>query len=124
MKPRRTARISDTEREIMKLLWANGPMTAGAILSELTREKVWKTQTVYVLLRRLSDKGFVKVDRESQPYIFTATMSEAESLAKSSQNSFFSLVASFIDSDSVTAEDIDALSSLIEAKKRDLEGKK
>lgn len=124
MKPRRTARISDTERDIMKLLWANGPMTAGAILSELSEVKTWKTQTVYVLLRRLTEKGFVKVDREAQPYQFSATMTEAESLAKTSHNSIFSLVASFIDSNSVTAEDIDALSDLIEAKKRDLEDKK
>lgn len=124
MTQKRTARISDSERQIMNLLWENGKMTAAQIISLLPPGKTWKTQTVYVLLHRLCDKGFVAADRDSQPIKFSATMTEAESFAKTSQSSIFSLVAAFIDSDSVTPEDIDALSELIDAKKRELEVRK
>ena len=51
-------------------------------------------------------------------------MTEEESLVKGSGKSFFTLVASFIESDSVTEEDIDALSELLESKRRELEERK
>ena len=118
---KRTARISDAEREVLNLLWDRSPQTVSELIASLTPTRSWKTQTVYVLLRRLIEKGFVTVNRDVQPHQFSPTMTEEESLVKGSGKSFFSLVASFIESDSVTEEDIDALSELLESKRRELE---
>lgn len=121
---KRTARISDAEREVLNLLWDRSPQTVSELIASLTPTRSWKTQTVYVLLRRLIEKGFVTVNRDVQPHQFSPTMTEEESLVKGSGKSFFSLVASFIESDSVTEEDIDALSELLESKRRELEERK
>ena len=121
---KRTARISDAEREVLNLLWDHAPQTVSELIASLAPTRSWKTQTVYVLLRRLIEKGFVTVNRDVQPHQFSPTMTEEESLVKGSGKSFFSLVASFIESDNVTEEDIDALSELLESKRRELEGKK
>ena len=117
---KRTARISDAEREVLNLLWDHAPQTVSELIASLAPTRSWKTQTVYVLLRRLIEKGFVTVNRDVQPHQFSPTMTEEESLVKGSGKSFFSLVASFIESDNVTEEDIDALSELLESKRREL----
>ena len=124
MRKQRTARISDAERDVLKLLWERSPQTVAELIGSLSDTRNWKSQTVYVLLRRLAEKGFVTVDRTAQPYKFSPTMTEEETLVKNSGKSFFSLIASFIESDSVTEEDIDALSELLESKRRELEDKK
>ena len=124
MRKQRTARISDAERDVLKLLWERSPQPVAALIGSLSETRNWKSQTVYVLLRRLAEKGFVTVDRTTQPYKFSPTMTEEETLVKNSGKSFFSLVASFIESDNVTEEDIDALSELLESKRRELEDKK
>ena len=121
---KRTARISDAEREVLNLLWDHAPQTVSELIASLAPTRSWKTQTVYVLLRRLIEKGFVTVNRDVQPHQFSPTMTEEESLVKGSGKSFFSLVASFIESDNVTEEDIDALSELLESKRRELEERK
>ena len=120
----RTARISDAEREVLNLLWDRSPQTVSELIASLAPTRSWKTQTVYVLLRRLIEKGFVTVNRDVQPHQFSPTMTEEESLVKGSGKSFFSLVASFIESDNVTEDDIDALSELLESKRRELEERK
>lgn len=123
MKKLRNARLSESEHDIMKLLWENPPLSVADIAAALALTHGWKAQTVYVLTHRLVEKGYATLDRSSQPIRFSPTMTEAEYLAKASEKSLFSLVASFLGSESVTMEDIDALSELIEAKRRELENK-
>src|SRR6266700_1287385 len=48
--------LGDLEREVMKLVWANGPVTAEAVRERLSRPL--KESTVRTVLRRLEDKGY------------------------------------------------------------------
>ena len=54
---KRTARISDAEREVLNLLWDRSPQTVSELIASLAPTRSWKTQTVYVLLRRLIEKA-------------------------------------------------------------------
>ncbi|MFD0713037.1 BlaI/MecI/CopY family transcriptional regulator [Paenibacillus sp. GCM10027626] len=52
-------RLSETEMEIMEVIWRiAGPVTVAQLL-ELLESKGWKTSTMSTLLKRLIEKGFL-----------------------------------------------------------------
>lgn len=121
----RTERLSDAEFDILKVMWQSGkPLRAGEIVKLLADTRSWKTQTAHVLLGRLEEKGYVTVDKSEYFHKFTPTMTESEYLAAESSSlikkvggSVSSLVASLIDTEGVTDDDIDAISELLEKKR-------
>ena len=52
MKPPSTPRISESEWEILSVLWRKAPLTAAQVLA-LLPEKAWKLNTVRTFLARL-----------------------------------------------------------------------
>lgn len=125
-------RLPDAEHDIMTVLWnSDTPLRAGEIvkiLSEL-QSRSWKTQTAHVLLNRLCDKGFISADKDDYYHRFTPVITEEEYRASESQSllrrifggSVKSMVASLIDTDDVTDDDIAELSELLERKRAEIE---
>ena len=58
MKPSSTPRISESEWEILSVLWKQAPLTATQVLA-LLPERAWKLNTVRTFLARLEKKGAV-----------------------------------------------------------------
>lgn len=50
-------RISESEWEIMKVIWKQSPLTAEQIAAQLLTEIEWSDQTVRTFLNRLVKKG-------------------------------------------------------------------
>ncbi|MBQ8208086.1 MAG: BlaI/MecI/CopY family transcriptional regulator [Clostridia bacterium] len=126
-------RISDAELDIMRVLWqSHNPMKASEIVKELSGDRTWKTQTCHVLLGRLAEKGYVDADRSGYTHKFFPALSEEEFLAKQSStlaervgSTLPSMIASLIDANNVTEEELDEISALLAAKRRELaNGKK
>ncbi len=74
--PSRRLTISDTELEVLKVLWENGPGTVRE-LSAILREqgRTWVYNTVLTLLQRLEAKGYVQSDKREQAHVFHAVVS-------------------------------------------------
>lgn len=123
-----TERLSDAEFDIMKVLWQSGkPLRAGEIVKLLSETRSWKTQTAHVLLNRLCEKGYVTADKSEYFHHFTPTMTESEYLAAESTTlmkkvggSVRSMIASLIDTEGVTDEDISAISDILEKKRAEI----
>ena len=62
--------LGDLEREVMQLVWANGPVTAEAVREKLERRL--KESTVRTVLRRLEDKGYVTHTVDGRTYVYQA----------------------------------------------------
>ncbi len=62
--------LGDLERDVMQLIWADGPMTAEAVRERLDRPL--KESTVRTVLRRLEDKGYVHHTVEARTFLFHA----------------------------------------------------
>ena len=60
--------LGDLEREVMQLVWANGPVTAEAVRERLSRPL--KESTVRTVLRRLEEKGFVTHEVDARTYVY------------------------------------------------------
>jgi len=121
-------RLADAELDIMNLLWSRGEaMKASEIVKELAGKREWKPQTAHVLLHRLADRDFITIDKSEYSHKFGAAISEKDYLLLESNTlrrriggNFKSLVASLIEAENVTEEDINEIESLLAKKRAEL----
>jgi predicted transcriptional regulator len=71
--------VSDTELEVLKVLWEAGPSTVRDVAAVLRRRRRRLAyNTVLTLLSRLRDKGYVDADRRETAHVFRAVVSRDE----------------------------------------------
>jgi predicted transcriptional regulator len=75
--------LGDLEREVMQLIWANGPLTAEFARERLARRL--KESTVRTVLRRLEEKGYVNHALDGRTYVYQATHPRGKVAAKAVQ---------------------------------------
>jgi len=73
--------LSDAEREVLKVLWDDGPATVRTIKEDLERRgRRWAYTTVATLLQRLAAKRFLVSDPSAIPHVYRATVTRDELL--------------------------------------------
>jgi predicted transcriptional regulator len=75
--------LGNLEREVMQLIWADGPLMAETVREKLERRL--KESTVRTVLRRLEEKGYVVHAVEGRTYIYEATQPRAMAAARAVQ---------------------------------------
>ena len=119
-------RLPESELEIMLTLWHNKtPLTVGEITKILADAHGWKTATVHVLLDRLGEKGFVSCDKSGFKHLFTPLITEEEYRKGEEKNlmkRFFggsakNMIASLLNADGLTDNDLEELSALLKQRK-------
>ena len=80
--------VSDSELELMKIIWANGGKALYAQISDgLTNNGyTWQKNTIITLLSRLVDKGLLKVNKIGRRNEYSAVVSEQDYQASKTQN--------------------------------------
>src|SRR6476660_4404865 len=67
--------MSEAEREVLKVLWDDGPLAVRDALARLTERGLeWTRSTVITLLQRLEKKGYVESDKSQHAFIFRAAV--------------------------------------------------
>ena len=80
-------RLPDTELEVMQALWASDIPTSRAQLEErLAQPHPMATTTLLTLLSRLSEKGFVRVDKEGRKSLYAPLVTREDYLAAQSRS--------------------------------------
>ena len=113
-------KISDSELEVMRVLWQAGdalPVTE--IREALQRSRGWEATTVKTLISRLVTKGVLKQEKRGVFY-YSPLVSEAEYndwathdlISRVYHGSARDLVAALVRSDGLTQSDIDELRDL------------
>lgn len=119
-------RLPESELEIMLTLWHNKtPLTVGEITKILADAHGWKTATVHVLLDRLGEKGFVSCDKSGFKHLFDPLITEEEyrrGEEKTMMKRFFggsakNMIASLLNADSLTDDDLEELSAMLQERK-------
>jgi BlaI family penicillinase repressor len=120
-----TPRISETEWEIMKVVWRKHPIGGGEVIEALNAETPgWHPKTVRTLLLRLVQKRALKAETEGRAKVFMPLVSEKECIANASEsfvNRVFGgflrpMLAHFVDEQKITKKDLDELRELLEQK--------
>lgn len=111
--------ISDSELELMKIIWGNGGTALYAfIMSELDKSgNEWKKNTVLTLLSRLIDKGFLSITKIGRRNEYVAMVSEKDYLATRTKNflekvyegDVTQLISTLVHQDILSADDFDSL---------------
>ncbi len=79
MKKTKIPRISDTEWEVMKIIWSQGPSTAEVVIEALRRQDAtWHPKTAKTLLNRLLKKKALGYDKQGRAYIYCALVGEKD----------------------------------------------
>lgn len=116
--------ITDSELEIMQVLWNNGDSTLAEIVSELDKTKKRNKNTVKTLIYRLVDKQAVKSQKSSgQGFLYSPLITEKKYLSKAN-NSFLKklykgsaekLLLNFVENKTVSKEELQNLINFLES---------
>ncbi|WP_153463968.1 MULTISPECIES: penicillinase repressor BlaI [Sediminibacillus] len=116
--------ISESEWEVLKVLWHKAPQTANDIISSLPAQTTWKPKTVRTLLDRLTKKQVIGVNKDQRVYTFYPLYSQNEcQRAKTASfvkrfydGTFKSMLVQFMEDEELSDEDIKELQSILESK--------
>jgi len=114
--------VTESEYEVMKVLWSeNKKFTLADVMAAISN-KDWKITTVATLLTRLADKGAISYDRKGKTHHYYPILKQEEYnvgetktfLEKVYNGSVKSLVASLYENDELSKEDIEGLKKMFD----------
>jgi BlaI family penicillinase repressor len=82
----KSIRISESEWQIMALVWEHPPVAAAEVVEKLSRQKGWHSRTIRTLLDRLARKGALKITREGKRYLYDPLISLEECVRSESRS--------------------------------------
>jgi BlaI family penicillinase repressor len=119
--------ISDSELEVMKIIWEEQSITSEEIINSLSSEKNWSAQTIKTFITRLVKKNVIGYNRSGRTYFYYPIVSKKDYikvenktfLQKIYDGAVDRLFYNFIEQEDLSEEDINKLQKLLENKKND-----
>lgn len=110
--------IGESEYKLMEMIWDNSPITSGELSAMCEKEHNWKKTTIYTMIKRLSNKGFIKNEKAVITYLVgrdEVRKEQSEELVrKNFGGSLPMFVSAFLGDRSLSKEDAKKLIDLIE----------
>ena len=76
---KREYKITETELEVMKIVWESGaPVTSSDIVKGTKERKEWEDTTIYTLISRLVKKGFLIQSKKKNVSSYRPAITEQE----------------------------------------------
>jgi Predicted transcriptional regulator len=117
-------RISDSEWQVMKVLWQESPRTASLIIENLKPNTSWSPKTIQTLIARLVKKGALGVNKESSLNQYYPLVLQ-EDCMREETNSFLQrvyggslqlLLSNFVKNENLSKKEIEELKKLLDEK--------
>lgn len=121
-------RISDSELEIMNIIWDKNPITSETIINILSSKIDWTPQTIKTFINRLLKKEAINYTKEGRIYKYYPIVSK-EDYVKFENKSFLKkvykgalgmLFSNFLEDELLSEEEIDKIQKILEEKKTNL----
>jgi len=121
---KRTPRISESEWQVMRVLWACSPLTANEVVAELTPGTKWTDKTIRTLLNRLVGKKALGFAKDGRSYLYRPLVDE-ESCVRAESRSFLRrvyggalmpMLAAFLEEAPLSADEIANLRRMLDKK--------
>ncbi|HLR92310.1 MAG TPA: CopY/TcrY family copper transport repressor [Atopostipes sp.] len=78
--------ISESEWEIMRVVWANESVTSREVINVLGEKMGWKESTIKTLIGRLVDKEVLSTTKEGRKFIYRANLNESDTVRNYSED--------------------------------------
>ena len=123
---KKVPRISESEWQVMRVLWAKKPSTANEVVEALSATSTWKPKTIKTLVNRLVKKKAVGYEKKGREYHYYPLVAEAECV-KAESRSFLRrvyggatkpMLAAFLENEDLSAEDVKELKRILDKKGR------
>ncbi len=120
---RTVPKITDTEWEIMRVVWARHPATAAEIIEQLSAtDASWHPKTARTLLARLVRKKALDYEPQGRLYVYEPLVTERECVAAASESflervfggSLKPMLAHFVERQKLTKKDLEELRGLLD----------
>lgn len=117
--------ITDAEFCVMKALWKNEPCTSSEIVDEVSKNQDWNDKTIRTLINRLVSKGAVKAEKtNTKAFMYSSLISEKDYMNVENNNflnklyggSVKLMLASFVENNNLSDEEIQNLKDILEGK--------
>ena len=118
-------RISETEWEVMRVVWAKAPCTAGEVIAALVNsDPSWHPKTIKTFLNRLTGKKALGFQKEGRAYLYRPLVAEDECVSAASETflervfggALKPMLAHFVERRKLSAEEIRELKKLLKQK--------
>jgi BlaI family penicillinase repressor len=125
---KRAPKISETEWEVMRVVWAKHPITAAEVIERLSAsDPSWHPKTARTLLARLVQKQALDYEPQGRTYVYEPLVSERECVAAASESfvarilggSLKPLLAHFVERSELTEQDLEDLRRLLDQRGRE-----
>ena len=80
--------ITDSEWEVMRVVWAQNKTTSKDIRDIIENKKNWKPGTTKTLIRKLVDKGVLNTEKDGNKYIYSTNLKESDFLKSTLEQTF------------------------------------
>jgi len=118
-------KISETEWEVMKVLWERGPLAASEIMAAPSI-KSWHPQTTKTLLGRLVKKGALGFKKKGRAYVYNPLVKESDCINATTESflrrvfggSLTPMVAHFVERKKLSAKEIEDLRRLLDQNRK------
>jgi BlaI family penicillinase repressor len=120
---KRIPRVSETEWQIMDLIWAKGAASAHELIKALkAKDPSWHPRTVKTYLARLLNKRALDFHKEGRAYIYSPLVSKQECVDAASESfldrvfggSLRPMLAHFVAHKKLSAKEIQDLRKLLD----------
>ncbi len=114
--------ISESEYEVMKIVWKDAPISTNEITDKLLKTTAWSPKTIQTLIKRLVTKGALTYEKQSRMFVYTPLIKENEYIIQES-NSFLkrfyngnitTMVSAYIEDEKLSETEIKHLRALLE----------
>ncbi|SDY25584.1 BlaI/MecI/CopY family transcriptional regulator [Thermoactinomyces sp. DSM 45892] len=118
-------KISQSEWEIMKVLWARSPLTANEVIETLAVHTDWKPKTIRTLINRLVQKEAISYHQEhGSSYAYYPLVSQAECvqeettsfLKRVSGGALKPFLVNFLQKEKLSTDEINELKQILDEK--------
>lgn len=115
-------RLPDSELTVMQVIWEQqSPVGTGKVVEMVCEQRDWSRSTVQVLLARLEERGFIEIIKKGRFKYYAPLVKKEDYLLKETKtfleqfysNSYKKLIASLVQDQTITEEDIDDIIHII-----------
>lgn len=115
-------KLSEREWTVLNALWETDGAELGTVVNILRPDTDWSRNTVLTYLTRMEAKGLVRIDKETSPHIYRATLDRASCQQKERQSfldrvysgSTGDLIAAFLKEEPISQEERDRLRKILD----------
>ena len=116
--------ISESEYEVMKIVWKSAPINTNEITEKLLKTTAWSPKTIQTLIKRLVNKGALTYEKQGRIFVYTPMVKEDEYVGQESRSflkrfydgDITAMLSAYIENDRLSDSEIEYLRSLLSRK--------